>query len=195
MTRLKLAEIIPTVMDEFKPMLSLNVTWSKATALAGNTIKVKKVQHIPHVQLLGQLPDFPQSKGADNEVPQLTLVLTDPDARSRENPDWSQMCHWIVTNVPLTGSSSEIGEDGWKGVDEIVQYQPPGPPPKTGKHRYVFAALAPRNGTSSKLSLSKPKSRQHWGYGTVRAGVREWAEENGLEVVGATFFYAQDKKQ
>lgn len=59
----------------------------------------------------------------------------------------------------------------------------------------VFAALVPKNGTSATLSLSKPQKRQHWGYGTVRAGLREWAEENGLEVVGANFIYAQDEKQ
>ncbi|KAI5370184.1 putative phosphatidylethanolamine-binding protein [Septoria linicola] len=188
---LKIAEIIPTVFDEFKPFLTLNVTWNKAAAQVGNTIKVKKLQKIPKVEFLGHLPGLQ----ASNQVPQLTLALTDPDARSRDNPDWSQMCHWLITNVSLTDTSGEFVEDGLKHAHEIVSYQPPGPPKKTGKHRYVFAALAPRNGTSAKLHLSTPKDRQHWGYGTVRAGLREWAEENGLEVAGANFIYAQDKKQ
>ncbi|KAF2214620.1 hypothetical protein CERZMDRAFT_95012 [Cercospora zeae-maydis SCOH1-5] len=191
--KLKIAEIIPTVLDEFRPFLTMNVSWSKEAAEVGNTVKVKKMKHTPHVQFLGHLPNLRRFE--TNEVPQLTLILTDPDARSRDNPDWSQMCHWIITNVSLTDTSGERFEDGLEHAEEIISYQPPGPPPETGKHRYVFAALAPKNGTSAKLHLSKPKQRQHWGYGTLRAGVREWADENGLAVVGANFVYAQDKKQ
>lgn len=134
--RLKIAEVIPTVMDEFKPMLTVNITWPKATALVGNTVKVKKVQHTPHVQLFGTLPNFYLTTKDDNEIPQLTLALTDPDARSRDNPDWSQMCHWIITNVPLATASDEAANEGWKEVEQIVEYQPPSPPKKSGKHRY-----------------------------------------------------------
>lgn len=73
-----------------------------------------------------------------------------------------------------------------KGIKEIMPYKPPGLPPKTGKHRYVFVALTPKNGTSERLHLSKPGDRQHWGYEKERQGLRMWAEENGLEVVGKT---------
>lgn len=65
-----------------------------------------------------------------------------------------------------------------------MPYKPPGPPPKTGKHRYVFVALAPRNGTTERLNLSVPKDRQRWGFEGERAGLKEWARENGLGVVG-----------
>lgn len=153
---------------------------------------------------------------------QLTLVLTDPDAPSREDPKWSQMCHWIVTGVSLQpvisiqdqdvdASSPQddsvtsrtalttltvvsevddvVGPDSKKHLQDIIPWKPPGPPPKTGKHRYVFVALAPKNGTTRKLQLSMPKDRQHWGYGddVARRGVMDWAEENGLVVVGESF--------
>lgn len=112
---------------------------------------------------------------------QLTLALTDPDAPSRDNPEWSEICHWIATGVQLTQpSTSGFSKD----VQEVMPYKPPGPPPKTGKHRYVFLALAPKNGTTEKLSLEKPGDRQHWGFGGEREGVRMWAERNGLVVVG-----------
>lgn len=26
----------------------------------------------------------------------MTLALTDPDAPARDNPEWSEMCHWIA---------------------------------------------------------------------------------------------------
>lgn len=58
-----------------------------------------------------------------------TLVKTDPDAPSRENPSYREFCHWIVMNIP--GSAVEKGE-------EIFEYIGAGPPKGTGLHRYVF---------------------------------------------------------
>lgn len=49
-------------------------------------------------------------------------------------------------------------------------------------------ALAPINGTTERLNLSTPKDRQRWGFEGERAGLREWARENGLGVVGEFFF-------
>lgn len=66
----------------------------------------------------------------------------------------------------------------------------PAPPPKTGKHRYVFVLL---HGDASKLKA--PKERKTWGTGKPRHGVRQWAEESGLKVVGANFFYSENKEQ
>lgn len=67
-----------------------------------------------------------------------------------------------------------------------MPYKPPGPPEKTGKHRYVFLVFEPANATTQPLNLTKPKDRQHWGYEYhgERVGVRDWAVENGLIPVG-----------
>ncbi|SMQ46499.1 unnamed protein product [Zymoseptoria tritici ST99CH_3D7] len=213
------AEIIPTVLDTFHPLLTVTLTWppkhyrkdkpnDKHRTQLGNTLKPKYVQRRPRIELLSDLPDVFNSisavAGGDHERdhPQLTLVLTDPDARSRDDPDWSEMCHWIVTDVPLIlpstpklSSSLSSNQDVEIEMQEIMPYKPPGPPASTGKHRYVAVALAPINGTMEKLRLSRPADRKHWGYGGERVGVRQWAEENGLGVVGANFIYAQDKKQ
>lgn len=111
----------------------------------------------------------------------------------------AQMCHWIVTNltVPFQSSDSD-GTLDWlpslfsakgskeTGITEVMPYLPPSPPPKTGYHRYVFVLLAPgtEEGIGIQKELTKPKDRPHWGYGKVGAGVREWADENDLVVVG-----------
>jgi len=39
----------------------------------------------------------------------LTLALTDPDAPSKEDPKWGEMCHWIV-RVGAVGRPREEGE-------------------------------------------------------------------------------------
>jgi phosphatidylethanolamine-binding protein (PEBP) family uncharacterized protein len=96
--------------------------------------------------------------------------------------------------TPSRSSSEDDGDEFYifggkehQALTEIMPYKAPGPPPKTGKHRYVFVALAPINGTTERLSLNKPKDRQRWGFEGERAGLREWARENGLGVVGEFF--------
>lgn len=102
------------------------------------------------------------------------------------------MCHWIVTNltipVPADGDSGflglNIGRNKPPHVVELESYFPPSPPPKTGLHRYVFALLASKPNSTAPAIPRKPKERPHWGYGKVGAGIREWAAENELDIVG-----------
>ena len=152
-----------------------------------------------------------------------TLILTDPDATSRADPTKAEMCHWIATNISLVSiNATQTDDTQWEvntgempGVDALIEYLAPSPPPKTGKHRYVFAVLAPKPENAVVAeggSLKKPKDRAHWGYGKVGKGVRDWAAENDLVVVGerplrtkkyriliqtigAHFFYTQNDEQ
>lgn len=66
----------------------------------------------------------------------------------------------------------------------------PGPPSKTGYHRYVFVLLAGDN-----TNLTAPSKRQHWGTDKTKHGVRDWAKKEGLEVIGANWFIEKNKKQ
>ncbi|KAF1996291.1 PEBP-like protein [Amniculicola lignicola CBS 123094] len=198
---LKKAEIIPTVIEAFLPTLTVSISWSKKhSAALGNTIKPSHLQNQPSITLHGDGNTY-------NEHLKYIVTLTDPDAPSRVDPKWSQMCHWIASNISLSSPSLDFvqilpipnthNEEKWESlsIDEIIPYKPPGPPPKTGKHRYVFLVFAPRNGTTEPLDLSKPGERRHWGTGKEGGGVREWAGDNGLVAVGANFVYAQNKKQ
>ena len=192
------------------------MTWKKAIADLGNSIKPKKAKKQPSIALFDVVPSSHSSSNNGNEGPikllndkiQLTIALTDPDAPSRDDPEWSQFCHWIATDVKLSpasgftpnndddeddedesssSSSSSPSSSPSSSLTEIMSYKPPGPPPSTGSHRYVFVALAPLNGTTEKLNLTVPESRKRWGYKGERAGLREWAGENGLGVVGEFF--------
>lgn len=84
--------------------------------------------------------------------------------------------------------------EGKQKLKEIMEYLPPAPPPKTGFHRYVFVLLASEEGQRSR-ELQKPKERTHWGYGEEGKGVEEWAHENGLQAVGAEFFFSENGEQ
>lgn len=175
------------------------MSWKKGDADLGNTIKPKRLQKEPTVSLYDETDGSSPASSL-----KYVITLTDPDAPSRDDPEWSEMCHWIAANVSVSSETLSIlpmpifGADHYKttaGPDDLVEYKPPGPPEKTGKHRYVFLAFAPRNGTTEPLHLSKPKDRQHWGTGKERGGVRDWARDNGLVPVAANFVYSQHKKQ
>ena len=183
---LKYSSIISDVLDDFQPTHSVSIAYPKAheSLQLGNDIPVESVSCRPVFEFHSMLAGSGTS-GTSNKT--LTLVLTDPDAKSRDNPKWSEMCHWILTNLTTTMTSdTTIAEKS-----ELVEYLPPKPPPKTGKHRYVFVLLEGQQGQP----LSTPSDRKHWGFGKVRHGVRDWAKENELKVVGANFFYAADQKQ
>lgn len=79
----------------------------------------------------------------------------------------------------------QVIDDLWAKTDK-----PPGPPEKTGYHRYVFLLLEGKNG-----NLKAPKDRQHWGTGKPRHGVRDWAKKEDLDVIGGNFFFEQNEKQ
>ncbi|KAK0720193.1 phosphatidylethanolamine-binding protein, partial [Lasiosphaeris hirsuta] len=186
-----------TVIDDFFPALELHASWpSKQQASLGNTLNPEKLQDAPSVSL----HDTSESSKLCSSRVSYVIALTDPDAPSRDDPKWSEMCHWIVTGVSASAianrkarcSSRALGD-----LTEVMPYKAPGPPEKTGKHRYVFFAFVPENGTTERLHPSKPADRQHWGYNTddgETKGVRDWAKDNGLVPVAANFIYAKNKK-
>ncbi|KIX94610.1 uncharacterized protein Z520_09656 [Fonsecaea multimorphosa CBS 102226] len=183
-------DIIGDVLDDFEPSYYLDISYPKSheTVLLGNDIPVDSVSKRPIFTF--HSINSPSSRGRGKKSI-FTLVLTDPDAKSHDNPKWSEMCHWILTNLttPIPEPPSLLHTVKAK-PGEIEEYLPPGPPPKTGAHRYVFVLL---EGETS--ALKPPADRKHWGYGKPRHGVRDWAKENDLTVVGANFFYAQNEKQ
>jgi phosphatidylethanolamine-binding protein len=135
----------------------------------------------------------------------LTLVLTDPDATSRADPVKGQMCHWILGGIRFRELNvterlqvadpaaymldmSEATLKSSQGVEhealgDLVEYMQPAPPPKTGKHRYIFVLLEAEEGRKDK-PLKKPSDRPRWGYENVGQGVMDWAEDNGLVPIG-----------
>ena len=179
------SSIIDEVLDDFTPSYAVAVSYASSheAVQLGNDIPVSAVDSRPTFEFHTLSSDERANKNKT-----FTLILTDPDAKSRENPKISEMCHWIVTNLTIPAPWSV---DMFKLKEgELVEYLPPSPPAKTGKHRYVFVLLEGKTN-----HLSSPKERPHWGYGKIRHGVRDWAEENNLEVVGANFFYAANQKQ
>jgi len=103
--------------------------------------------------------------------------------QSRAQQWWGWNGHYRMYNSP----SQSCPKGFWQNLDLD---KPPGPPPKTGYHRYVFLLLEGDNS-----NLTAPEDRRHWGTGKKGHGVRDWAQKESLQVIGANFFYEENKKQ
>ncbi|KAI9714179.1 MAG: hypothetical protein M1828_001194 [Chrysothrix sp. TS-e1954] len=212
---LEKAEIIPTVLDPFVPKYFLQLVWPKGHTALGNTLKPKHMTNRPRIATVAERSHHgSQGKNWAASPHNIVLTMTDPDAPSRESPIYSEMCHFILhIYLPKSWPSATSAGDETTIFDidleemhtsrednvaiphpsalprpiynPIVEYKPPGPPPKTGKHRYVFTAFLPANLTSDPLlHLTAPKERVFWGSDEVGGGVRGWAKENDLVPVG-----------
>jgi len=182
---LKQAGIIDDVIADFdfepKCFVSPFYGKKKRPVALGNSFKQSKTKKRPSLKIY--CPNIESTPG-------LTIALTDPDAPSRKDPKWSEMCHWIATIPTSDQNSTEIEIINDEEAEELVEYKPPGPPEKTGYHRYIFLLL---EGDSS--NLTAPEDRQHWGTGKKRHGVRDWAKKEGLKVIGANYFIEKNRKQ
>ncbi|KAM5229711.1 phosphatidylethanolamine-binding protein 4 isoform 1-T2 [Hipposideros larvatus] len=84
------------------------------------------------------------------------LVMVDPDAPSRSNPQSRFWRHWLVADIK--------GIDLKKGKiwgQELSAYQPPAPPTQTGFHRYQFFVYLQKGRTISLLP-GENKTRASW---------------------------------
>lgn len=192
-------KIVPDVVDDFETQGLLSIEYGPTELVTlGNTLSVSGTQHKPKIQLTLNSPTEDGKIESINEGDKFILVLTDPDAPSNSDHKWSEYLHWLVTDIELPNLKTESGEpeishfiDATQGK-EIFKYVGPGPPPKTGKHRYVFLLFKQDPNT---ITIEAPKDRPNWGTGTPSSGVRDWIKANapGSKLLAVNFFYAQNE--
>ncbi|XP_039441961.1 protein D2-like isoform X2 [Culex pipiens pallens] len=110
-------EIVPEVVDE-APDCWLRVSYkSGREAEGGNRLTPTQTRSIPSITFNANDRSF------------YSLIMTDPDAPSRDDPKHREFVHWIVGNIQ--------GND-LERADTIVEYFGAAPPKGTGLHRFVF---------------------------------------------------------
>uniref|UniRef100_A0A182Q078 Phosphatidylethanolamine-binding protein n=1 Tax=Anopheles farauti TaxID=69004 RepID=A0A182Q078_9DIPT len=84
-----------------------------------------------------------------------TVLMADPDAPSRSNPEMRSWKHWVVGNVP--GMDLDAGEI-------LADYVGSGPPQGTGLHRYVFLVYKQPNRVAFNETIlsSRNPNRGKW---------------------------------
>ncbi|ODQ45509.1 hypothetical protein PICMEDRAFT_34840 [Pichia membranifaciens NRRL Y-2026] len=208
------SEVIPTVIhdDHFTPKGFLMIQYkdSDKEVTMGNTLKVADTQEKPVVHFTLNLSDD-HKKSPIRPDDRFTLVLTDPDAPTKGDDKWSEFCHYVVRDIKLNDftladtAPAPTTADGKNDIDSfgdklttvdlqgdaLVPYMGPGPPPKTGLHRYVFLLYKQQRGKRP----DAPADRPCWGTGVPGSGATEYAHKHGLELYAVNFFYAKNEQQ
>lgn len=108
-----------------------------------------------------------------------TLLMTDPDAPSRQTPVFREWRHWLIVNIP--------GNDVKKG-EVLSEYIGAGPPEGTGLHRYVFLVFK----QPKKLTFDEPHVPNTSGAGRAKFITRQFVTKYNLGVpIAGNFFQAQ----
>ncbi|KAG0006706.1 hypothetical protein BGZ65_004951 [Modicella reniformis] len=176
--------IIPDVVDSFQSMTMLSVSYSTQDVMIGNTMTVEETQQVPKVSFM-----------ADSPMDKFTLIMTDPDAPSRNDPKMREFRLWIVTNIPGVNDNPEdlLTKDLNKGT-VVTEYMGPAPPAGSGPHRYVFL-LYKQPGPDNQLTpdalatLATPLGPDRRGFQS-----RSFARKAGLELVGVNYFFAETRE-
>jgi len=187
---LKKSGIFSDVLPEFTPKVQLHARFlsSGEEAAFGNNMAPVDAQGKPNIEIL----PFPKEDGLPSDLmgKQAFVVMTDPDAPSRENPEWSEFCHWVASvKLPTSKDGGEVVHNG-EHFKELIEYAGPAPPQDTGKHRYLLLLLQ-----GDAKNAEAPSERKKWGNSEQRTGVKQWAEKNGLKPIAANFFYSEAKPE
>jgi len=163
---LHMHQVVPDVISTV-PGRQVTVEYESAFVDFGNVLTPTQVKDKPKVSWTAEPNRF------------YTLIMTDPDAPSRETPKNREWQHWIVVNIP--------GGDVSKG-ETLVDYVGAGPPKGTGRHRYVFVVYQ----QPGKLQFNERKLDNHSGAGRGKFHASKFADKYNLGApIGANFFLAE----
>jgi len=158
--------VISDVLDDFKSSVELHASYGGNKVEHGNELTPTQVKDHPSVSYNGE---------SDAHY---TLIMTDPDAPSRQDPKNGEWWHWGVFNIH--GNDISTG-------DEAIGYVGAGPPQGTGLHRYVLL-LFKQNG---KIEFPNDRRRPNTNADRAHFKARQLIKEFHLTPVGVNFFQAQ----
>ncbi|KAF2022428.1 phosphatidylethanolamine-binding protein [Aaosphaeria arxii CBS 175.79] len=157
----------PVIPATFKPAVEVSVSFNEKPVVAGNLFRVSEVSQAPEVT-------FTPETGASGTT-RYTLILTDPDAPTPDDPKFAYWRHWVVSNIEPKKSST-TGKT-------LTQYLAPGPKDESKPHRYLYLVYREPEG----LKLEKEDVGGEEFVQRRSFQVKEWVEKHGLELVGVNW--------
>ncbi|KAK3818173.1 MAG: phosphatidylethanolamine-binding protein [Linnemannia gamsii] len=107
-----------------------------------------------------------------------TVALVDPDMPDVENETYKQQLHWLITNVPLSATQTELVKDN---ADVVLSYLPPHPPKGTKYHRYTLLLAEQPNAGQDKIQMDASQISRE-------TTLSDLCSHFKLNVKGLTFF-------
>ncbi|XP_055380935.1 protein D2-like [Condylostylus longicornis] len=162
---MKHLEVIPDVITE-GPKNFLTINFDSGVQ-ADKGVELKPVQ----------VKNQPKLKWDANKDSFYTIIMTDPDAPSSENPKMREWHHWLVGNVP--------GDDIEKG-EILSEFVSSAPPKDTGLHRYVLLVYKQPDG---KINFDEPRLKNNSAEGRGNFSTKKFIEKYKFGAPEAGNFY------
>ncbi|KAF9910063.1 hypothetical protein EC991_007394 [Linnemannia zychae] len=107
-----------------------------------------------------------------------TVALVDPDMPDVENETYKQNLHWLIANVSLSATQTELTKES---ADVVLPYLPPHPPKGTNYHRYTLLLAEQPNNGQDKIQMDANQISRETTLGDLCSHFK-------LNVKGLTFF-------
>ncbi|KAF9901185.1 hypothetical protein BX616_002345 [Lobosporangium transversale] len=107
-----------------------------------------------------------------------TVALVDPDMPDAENQTFKQQLHWLMTNVALSATQTEVAKGN---PDIVLPYLPPHPPKGTKYHRYTLLLAEQPNEGRDRVQIDQSQVSRE----TI---LKDLCTRYNLNVKGLTFF-------
>ncbi|KAI1344209.1 phosphatidylethanolamine-binding protein [Xylariaceae sp. FL0016] len=158
------------VPEDFVPTTSLRITFGAKAVQLGTFFRASECREAPAIS-------FAAASEAENASH--TLVLTDPDAPTPDDPRFAFWRHWILSGLKASGAAGVVD---WTGKD-VTAYLGPGPKDDSKPHRYLFLLYRePKNLVLTKNDLGGEEFTQRRSFKPS-----EFAEKHNLVLVGVNW--------
>ncbi|EJD43408.1 PEBP-like protein [Auricularia subglabra TFB-10046 SS5] len=169
---LKREQLIPDILSEaiaesIAVPLAVSFPSFGTQAALGNDLHEKDTQ------------ERPTAAFSAVEGKKYTLVMLDPDAPFRFQPDFRAFRHWVITG--LKGDKDVAAQEA-----DVTPWRTPGPREASGTHRYTFLLFEEPEG-----GFNVPPGAPEWSNELEQRrswNVAKFAESYRLKLVGANFF-------
>ncbi|KAK2020385.1 phosphatidylethanolamine-binding protein [Colletotrichum zoysiae] len=162
------------VPEGFEPTTRLEVSFAGKAVDAGNFFRARECKVAPSVSFAGEA-----GAGAAPATC-YTLVLTDPDAPTPDDPRFAFWRHWVAPGLqPLSGGGGVVAQ----GKPPLTEFLGPGPKDDSKPHRYLFLLYREPQGLDLKkedVGGEEFVERRSW-------KPAEFAEKHGLKLVGVNW--------
>jgi len=157
------------------------------TVTNDDKVEVKTGEYVPRAKAkLAPQISFPgattTSTSADKKY---IIVAIDLDAPFPSWPILGPILHWIQTDLTADPATGLLSVSGGSDIPSLVSYHPPGPPPGSSPHRYVFLLYDQPENFDGKTVATKPFSMSD----RIRFDYKALLEKTGLGEVVATNWY------
>ncbi|KAI0440876.1 phosphatidylethanolamine-binding protein [Xylaria telfairii] len=152
----------------FRPTTKLEVSFGEKAVDLGTFLRAGECKQAPTIAFA------PETGTAENAL--YSLILTDPDAPTPDDPKFAFWRHWVL---------SGLRPDATTTSSELTAYLGPGPKDDSKPHRYLFLLYREPEG----LRLSKEDVGGEEFVDRRSFKPAEFAERHGLRLVGINRTY------